>query len=452
MLAPLAVPGAAAIFAILVAVEPRAAGVAVAVPVVGWLLATPLRRAGVMIFGGIFTLGSPSLTTPKFLYLGAMATILVVALARGLSGRRHIPASLTWTTLAVVALVVVGAVNGLMAGNAVLDIVRDSSTYAGLASAGIVAADAAPWVNRRTHERVIVVAGLISTLGFTLEWLSRRGLAELPFTDVLLHSNVPGILLWSYSIARLASGGRRAWMWLASASISVGLPLLTGTRNVLLYAAAPVVVAGIAALRGNWRSASRTIIVGPVGLLLTTALVLGLQAGSTSQQLQTQAAIRRLATVGQTLDEPAVDPSLEERLTQTRVAWDTFTSDPLLGSGPGHIFRWKRSGPTSVTTEAYTIDTSLVTAAKYGMLGVAVLVTLLIAWHRARPRSEVWLSTIGGFVAVVSLLSVLGPTIEDKGLPLAVAIILMGRSCAVRPVDAQVVVRQRAPSRIRWRR
>ena len=34
------------------------------------------------------------------------------------------------------------------------------------------------------------------------------------------------------------------------------------------------------------------------------------------------------------------DQSYEDRLAQTRVAWDAFEESPLLGVGPGHLFEW----------------------------------------------------------------------------------------------------------------
>lgn len=418
---------AVTLFGLLVAVDPTIALAVLAVPVGLWLLLTPLRRAGTMVFGGLFTLGSVSLTTPKLIYLATMAVIVSVALVRGLSGRQHIPRSLTWTTVAVLALVVAGAVNGLMAGNDMLDVMRDSATYAALAAVGVVGADAAPWVDRRTLDRLLVTAGVVSSLGFTLEWLARRGFAALPVTDVILHSPIPGALLWCYSLGRLAGGGPRSWVWLAPAAISFGLPLLTGSRNILLYAAAPVVVAAMAAARGRWRGVFRTAVIAPVGLLLIAVLVAGSLGGAATGHLDVEAAVERLSTVGDVLNEPAADPSLEERLTQNRLAWATFTNAPVLGAGPGHIFRWDRSGPLSLTAEAFTIDTSLVIPAKYGLVGVATLLVLLVAWYRARPRSDVWRLTLGAFAALVVLLSMLGPTIEDKGLPVAVVLTLMAR-------------------------
>lgn len=411
----------------LVTVQPLAAVGIAAVPSVFWLLATPLRRASTVVFGGLLTLGSPNVTAPKILYLGVMAVVLVIALSRGLSKRSHIPALVTQTVMWTLALVAAGIVNGLVNGHQAIDVVRDSATYAALAPAALVGADAAPWVDRRTTDRMLVGAGMLSTLGFTLEWVVRRGFAHLPMTDVLLHTNVPGVLLWSYSLARLAYGGRRGWLWILPAAAALGLPLLTGTRNVLLYLAAPAAIAAVAVKQRRWRQAARSTIVFPVGLVAVAALAIGIRA-SAGDALDLHGSLERIASIGTILDEPSSDPSLEARMAQNRVAWESFTSSPLLGAGPGHKFGWDIYRPFDTETRSYTIDTSLAAIAKYGLIGLIVFAALVRSWYYVLPRTPLWSATLAGFAAVIIPASVLGSMIEDKGLPLAMVLAIAARS------------------------
>jgi O-antigen ligase len=124
------------------------------------------------------------------------------------------------------------------------------------------------------------------------------------------------------------------------------------------------------------------------------------------------------------LASPARDGSIRERVTQYGVAWDLFTSSPILGVGLGHPFPWTRLDGSSRVD--FTADTPLVLPAKLGIVGVAWLAVLAVVWvmFARRLRTGIPRLVMAGWAVVILALAWTGIAVEDKGFSFALMLIL----------------------------
>jgi O-antigen ligase len=128
------------------------------------------------------------------------------------------------------------------------------------------------------------------------------------------------------------------------------------------------------------------------------------------------------------LASPERDRSVRERVTQYLLAWDLFASSPIVGVGLGHPFAWVRIDG-SVGSD-FTADTPLILPAKLGILGLAWITLLALAWfgfvlriRRAAGATIPGLAMIG-WAAVLVVLAWSGFPIEDKGFSFALMFLL----------------------------
>ena len=114
-------------------------------------------------------------------------------------------------------------------------------------------------------------------------------------------------------------------------------------------------------------------------------------------------------------------------MTQYGVAWDLFTSSPILGVGLGHPFPWTRLDGSSRVD--FTADTPLVLPAKLGIVGVAWIAALAFVWlmfvrRLRRAGLTIPVLVMTGWAAVIAALAWTGFSVEDKGFSFALMLIL----------------------------
>jgi hypothetical protein len=103
------------------------------------------------------------------------------------------------------------------------------------------------------------------------------------------------------------------------------------------------------------------------------------------------------------------------------MAWGTFTDSPLFGIGPGHVYEYRRVSGDVEIYRGYSIDTAVAFPAKFGLVGVALL--LLIAWAYLRlgvrlgryPRAAAARGALLAWGTVTLLTLPLTVPWEDKG-------------------------------------
>jgi hypothetical protein len=301
---------------------------------------------------------------------------------------------------------------------------RDASAYLLFAAAIVVGVDAAASYSARAMVWLLVVAGLVSTLSFTVQWVGSgwRGLADLPLQRFVLSSFFLPAAIFTYaSVRSVLSGARTSMPWVACAGLVAALMLVTGTRSSLLLGIGPV--AGLWFYRKNgYRVGARLLTVGALFAIgIVAAVQLGAIGGDTSRLLA------RFESIGSLLGNPGSDSSLLDRLAQTNAGLQSFLSAPIVGMGAGHLFRWQDG--LGFARESFILDAPTAFLAKFGVTGAAVAVAgaaLMIRWPSASAvRAPVATATWTGFMAIFTIWFLLfGSPWEEKGFSLAVALLI----------------------------
>jgi hypothetical protein len=420
-------------------------------------------RLLVFVFGGLLVLQrSDTLDLPKLVYLIAAVAIVVSSAVVTWQMRAIDDLSETGPWIAIsIAFALVLAVSlpvALAHGIGFTPWLRAIAAYGLFAAAPLVAIDARRTVSAREAVGWTTLAGTLAAISFALYWVDYRQIAELPIAPLVLPSAQLAYAGFAVMVA-FAFRSKRAVPWAIGAGLILGLLLISGTRTSFLLLAVPVILA-IVAGREQWRQVGTATLVG----IATTAAVVVLTIaalsnpitppgpiigaattppGSTSPDTTSNASPapvtsgetarpeligERLGSVGSVLSDPASGQSLKERIAQTQVAFSVFAADPLLGAGPGRVYAW--TNVSGVPIESRSLDTPLMVAAEFGLLGILVCLALVgvFAWFirltaRRIPGSPEYLCVVG-LATTFGLTSLLGPPMDDKGAAYALALVL----------------------------
>lgn len=395
-------------------------------------------RAGVVVFAGLLTLqSSEAFDAGKMAYL-AVAGIATVWSTVGVLQRRAHPivaAGRPWLALSVVIVLIIGLSLPVAQsmGTPLTDWLRDSAAYLLLAAVPWLALDAAMSAPRSVMIAMLGLAGALSVLSFTIEWLERRNLADLPLDRLTLPSFFLAAAFYCLAWAMAISAEHRRWPWVLVAAVALGLVLMTGTRSTAVLLIAPIIGAFLLARSRRWGRVATHAATGVAQLALAVLIVLGGQA--LARELDSGSAdgpggvgsdpppgtTDRLDTIDDVVR--GTDNSLRERVAQTNAALDAFGRSPLFGTGPGYPFPWLNYA--GEPRETFTLDSPVVVLAKFGIGGFVLLVGLVLAygrfaiglWRRAPWTVPALTAAMYGAVAVVWL--PLGWPVEDKGWSLA---------------------------------
>jgi hypothetical protein len=315
---------------------------------------------------------------------------------------------------------------------------RDIAPYLLFASAPVFALDAQASFRLRTLVALLVVAGGLGAAAFTISWLDRRGIAQLPLSRVALASLYMPAALFAYAMsASLQAQARRA-RWLLISAAVLALLVMTGTRLSIALVLAPIVIA-FGARRHLATRSLRLAFLAPLAVV-ATVLLTQVMAGAAGVDLAF--VTERFTTITSASDVES-DGSYRERVRQSRVAWDVFIAHPVGGAGPGTIFEWTTLDNLSVASPV--IDTPVTFPAKFGAIGLLVVGFLILKYLAflgdAARRGDriVERLALAGYLAVAAALTLTSPPLEDKGfsfgLILLLAIMLSGpqNSKSVRP-------------------
>jgi hypothetical protein len=381
----------------------------------------------------------------------------------------------------LIASVIIAAVVGLSFpvalanGTAVGTWIRDAAPYALVVAAPWLALDLGAAVSPRVATSAVVLAGSLVTISFTINWVQRRNMIDLPFDRLVLPSFTLAMAFFALAVAKSIWGGRDRYAWAVVAAVVIGLLLATGTRTTLALAAIPIVLLGDAVLIGG-RGRLRTSFGPAVApLLVVAALVMPGMLRSLSPPaavlpsapptlestvpLGSGALASPGATGGQvaeptsavtpaptTPEDPGrfgtiagvlsgTDQSLRLRWEQTRAAWTIFVGSPLVGRGLGVSIPWIDYDGKLIAE--YWSDTPIAVLAKFGVFGIVIWAALgwativtLRRMRRVRQTESATRSALLGFATGIVLLAPFGPQLEDKGTGLAL-ILLLGLWLAV---------------------
>jgi hypothetical protein len=448
-------------------------------------------RLVVVVVGGLLVLQSTQgLAPPKLIYLAVagIAFVLSCRAVLNLRGRPMFAAARPWLIASILlfALIVLSLPVAMLHGTPLSAWLRDAATYGLFAAAPIFALDAASSMRFRLLLRLVVVVAGLGAVSFAIYWITLRNLAILPFDQFVLPTASLPTTLFVVSMSAAVVDRRNRLGWIILGGIALGLFLVAGTRSALFLLIALPVVVVLAGRPFLARSVSAALGVGLVaaGFLLaiqTTFLVAGRavappidvaapiatpgtdvgsppgtgQVGATptasgatptaSGVTPTASAVSPAdrtpvpqqapnpdANIAQRLQDfltaPERDGSVRERIAQYGVAWDLFTTSPIVGVGLGHPFTWTRLDGTVYTD--FTADTPLILPAKLGILGLAWMVLLAGVWIRfvllLRRRAGVNIPglAMAGWAAVLLALLWAGFQLEDKGFSFALMLLL----------------------------
>jgi len=395
----------------------------------GALLLTDGRaRTLFVVFGGMLVLQRPGeLDTSKLAYLAACAVAFAGALAN-VRDLRHTPAyeaarPLLAGSIAVMALAGVSLGVAHAGGTPRTEWLRDIAPYVLFASVPIFALDAQASFGLRRLLRLLVAAGVLGVAGWTVEWLQRRSIVDFDASRIAVASLFVPAALFAYAMASALHERAKRLVWLLVAAAILALLFSTGTRATLALILIPLAIA-LFVRRERVSRTMRLLALGPLAAVLTLAVAV---AVITLMGANTEYLNERLALVTATADSEE-DLSYNDRVEQSRVAFDAFEAHPVLGTGPGTRFDWVTHDGRRVSD--FILDTPMTFPAKFGALGLLVLLFLVAKYFtfarrlgRGRRPTVAYLALLG-FLAAVAALGFLAPPFEDKGLSFGLILIL----------------------------
>lgn len=443
-----------------------------------------LGRPVVVVFGALIALqSSESLDPVKFVYLGATVIALLGSI-RHVWGRREtrpVEHARPWLIASglIAVVIAVSLPTAIAHGTALSAWVRDAAAYGLLASAPWLALDLGLSQPRRVCLALVVAAGSLATVSFTINWIERRGLADLPIDRLVLPSFTLAVALFAVAVAVAVGAGdsRARFAGATVACLTIWLLLSTGTRTTLAILVIPPVILAALAITGGRMALRRGILPALAPVVVSAVIVLSAvveispslgDAEATPSPIGTAAGSAALgnptpgvSSATPVPTEPSAEPeptptpvpipsptdplagrydtvdgilsgqdaSLRERIAQSMAAWNVFVASPLVGGGLGVTIGWVDSSGALV--EKFTADTPLVVLAKFGLLGL-VLVGV-IGWatyrtvrslRRGGGTTRVARLSIIGFAAAMVALTPFGAQFEDKGTGLAIILLL----------------------------
>jgi O-antigen ligase len=403
-------------------------------------------RTTVLILGGMVILQSSSeLDAPKILYLAVAAacvlgSLLAVAHRRS-SSDVEVMLPLLIASIALGLLVFLSFPVALASGTPPARWLRDAASYLLVATVPFVALDAYWSASRRSLLALLVVAGALATAAYTIAWMDLRHIAEAPIDRLALPSGQLTSALFAALIALALAGERHRWLWTLAVGLDLALFVLVGGRGRLPLLALPVALAAVAwpvgarRLAGSLAGQAASAIVAFAVLYwiiapgafstLLPGLFNGLPAGpaATPNPLD-----NRIGSVSELIMDIGADASFQERLAQTRAAWDVFAANPIVGGGPGRETSWIDT--LGVTVRSYNLDTPVSVLAKFGLVGAVIVlawmsVLLRFALSLIRRARTSWVTlALTGYALLILYAWLFVSPLEDKGFGFALITLL----------------------------
>jgi hypothetical protein len=391
------------------------------------LLISPKVRVVFLVLGTITVFGPPELTTTKLLFLLGAGVALVGAFQRSRE-LVHTPAysdlrPLFYASFVLMLLVALSLPVAHFNGVPDKDWLRDVAPYVLLSWAPLFAFDAQSALGVHALRRLIVAVGLASAVTYMTSWYGRREIASDVTGDYGLATLVLGAAVFSFAIAMALDGKKARLRWLALGSLVFTMLATTGTRSSAIVLAGPIAIL-LGTRRHLAQRSLRLAVALPIAALV---VVIGAQSLFKLVNADSEAVSRRVEVLfesGTTSDQSYVD-----RLHEIRSAWKLFTSAPVLGVGPGHLIPWTT---TAGDTKAATfIDSSVGFLPDFGVVGLFAVGFLVVAFvsvmrrlqRRAGTRTTGQLALLGFGLVLVAYAPLQVP-FEDKGLPIALILLL----------------------------
>lgn len=409
------------------AISPVVLFVACLATVAAIAITSPAARFAIFVAGGLLVFrGSDQLDIPKLAYLvwvGVSTAIAIARLAAPYDRRRIADIQpLVLASAAAIGALALSLVVAQLRSTSMIDWIRDAAPYGLLAVSPFLAWDGARSRLGSHMEVMAAASGLIASVAFAVEWLGRRGLADLPFATLGSASMMLPALAFTVATAAILSRRPRRYLWVLIAAAVLALLLVTGTRSALVLLVGPM-----AMLFAHGQRLTRVVRLAGSGLVIGMVVVALASLVTQSSFINLAQLTDRLGSILSLGTNLTTDQSYVERATQVGLAFSTLTGSPLVGVGLGYKFEWTNQFGQFNST--YSLDTGLAIAAKFGVSGVALLAIGLgfaVGFYRRlghRLTEGARLSFVGLAAIVIAFLP-FGNPFEDKGLPLAAAMLI----------------------------
>ena len=280
------------------------------------------------------------------------------------------------------------------------------------------------------------LSGLIAAISFATYWRDARGIDASVSAAGLASWYIP---LGAATYVAPRDGRHRRPLFGGICAAVLLMPLvLSGSRIAIIpvgtfclwLVVRPLLVERRAVPR--WQGVARAVVAILALWLLASATGIAASSGGA----------RFLSSFDVLSDGLSEDLSFQERRTQTDLAIDALGANPLLGTGPGFVYEW--TTPTGRFKQSPVAESPAGLLADYGLLGAAVLATLVVAiatrsFRRLRRRRSALGRPADEALVVVCLAAlcnaVVASPFDDKGLAL-VLILLLALSFAEGDLDA----------------
>ncbi|MGR0159144.1 O-antigen ligase family protein [Paenarthrobacter nitroguajacolicus] len=311
---------------------------------------------------------------------------------------------------------------------------RDALTYLLISAGVVIGVDSSRVISLKWARRITVGVGLLAAYGFASVWIQRRGIVEPVGTSEVQGSLLGSMVALTLPLALCLTLGlaqkRINILWLLLAPVFLLAVLVTGTRTGFVLTVVLIGVLGLASK--NRVRLSRAFLGAALGVA-ALAVALPFAGAAFSDEAFVQ---KRLDMMVRTVENGfGSDASGIIRQRATSYSLNIFYDSPIMGQGLGKYFPNPNPGGVA---ENFTLDTWAIYPAKFGFLGMFVLVAslILVFVGLTRRGGGPWLyentAVRGATLATVALLPFGAPT-EDKGFAVAVALAALLICAATRP-------------------
>ncbi len=383
-------------------------------------------RLAFLVFGGMtLVASSDKFDASKALYLAGIALIFAIAVPNLRNADARYSRLVTITALLLMQAAISFCV-AVAHGNSMLNWLRDVSAFLIFAAAPVFAIDLVTDDSKTWILPMFVAAGAVSSVLYTIGLLGRRHLATATSNQHFFFSLfLPAALLSYASVASLRSQKNKvAWTAL---TIGIVLCMLSsGTRVAILLVVIPFSIVVFSEGLG-FRSLLRVTFF--LGTTLSAGLILFFYLMPLSSDSR-RIVLQRFGAMVLNSGELRSDESVAARASETLVLFRAFVEDPVFGTGPGKIFAWPTFEGGHMSEGFNVTDSPLVYPAKYGLVGVTMLLVVVVIFRRflhamrdIAEQDEPLLALVA--YSVFSLVyMVVGPFYEDKGFAMGLLFLL----------------------------
>jgi hypothetical protein len=378
----------------------------------------PLTRAVVVVAGGLTLLQlSPGLSIEKFAYLAVLILATLFAslhIASRWSVAKNFGARpILLSTAGVAAIVALSVLIALNNGITIQAWALDIPAYGMLVVAVILGLDLALSSHQpRDIALTVMLAGLITAVGYAIFWTRLRGLTEFDVSRFVLPTQFLPAAAFCLLLAYVFDGRRTNRMALLATLLVLAM-LVSGTRILILFVVPVIVTVAVASGHRRLRIVSLFIVAG-----ITLALLAGIVGNTPAAgYVNLEVLQARLAGIVPLLTSPDIttDPSIYLRYLQTHALQQAWSQNPLFGVGPGALYSY-----FNVVGER-PVDSPLAILARFGVIGVAVIVVLFATLFASRLRRGAhWVpaTALVAFISLIAAWSLVSSPLDDKGVAL----------------------------------